>query len=237
MARGQLLHSLMAGIWNVLQSSSSLSSDLKPVIKKAAAAAVADLGLEGRFAELEQQRLIRLAGEWLAVERERPPFEVIQIEQKKTLEAGGLSFNGRIDRMDRLADGSHALIDYKTGSRATPNDWMGQRPDEPQLPLYVVTAKENVSAVAFAKLKTGDMKFAGFSLRENAIPGVKPAKSWSGLIQYWKAELERLASGFAQGEARVDPKKGLATCRNCDLQPLCRVHERLNALEEEEGNE
>jgi hypothetical protein len=139
--------------------------------------------------------------------------------------------------MDKLADGTHAIIDYKTGSRATPNDWMGERPEEPQLPLYVVSAQEPVSAVAFAKLKTGDMKFAGFSQNEKEIPGVKPAKSWSGLVQYWKTELEGLATGFAEGEASVDPKKGLATCRNCDLQPLCRVHERLDALEEEEGDE
>ncbi len=233
--RGQLLHSLMAGIWKVLKTSSSLASDLEPIIKKSAAAAVADLGLEGRFAELEKQRLIRLAGEWLAIERARKPFAVVHAEEKRTLEVGGLSLNGRIDRMDRLEDGTHAIIDYKTGSRATPNDWMGERPDQPQLPLYAVTATENVTAVAFAKLKTGDMKFAGFSLQENAIPGVKPAKSWPGLMQYWKTELESLASGFAQGEARVDPKKGLATCRNCDLQPLCRVHERLNSLADADG--
>jgi probable DNA repair protein len=242
MARGQLLHSLMAGIWGELKSSSSLSSDLELLIKKSAAAAVADLGLEGRFAELETQRLIRLAGEWLEVERGRPAFEVVQIEQKKTLDIGGLSFNGRIDRMDRLLEGemrgTHAIIDYKTGSRATANDWLGPRPDEPQLPLYVVTAKEPVSAAAFAKLRAGDMKFSGFSLNEKQIPGVRQAKSWGGLLATWKAELESLASGFAGGDARVDPKKALATCRNCDLQPLCRVHERLSALgEEEEGGE
>ena len=232
MQRGQLLHALMAGIWGELKSSSSLSSDLIQLIERCAAAAVANLGIEGRFAELEVQRLIRLAGEWLEVERGRPPFEVVRIEKKEALEIGDLTLNGRIDRMDRLADGTHAIIDYKTGSRATPNDWMGERPDEPQLPLYVVTANVGVSAVAFAKLKTGDMKFAGYSLHEKAIPGVKPAKSWSGLMLYWRAELEKLASGYSRGDARVDPKKGLATCRNCDLQPLCRVHERISALDE-----
>jgi hypothetical protein len=134
--------------------------------------------------------------------------------------------------MDKLADGSQALIDYKTGSRVTPNGWSGERPDEPQLPLYAVTAQEKISVVAFAKLKTGDMKFSGLSLDEKQLPGVKQAKSWGGLISSWKAELEALAKGFAAGDARVDPKNGLATCRNCDLQPLCRVHERLSALEE-----
>ncbi len=232
MQRGQLLHALMAGIWNELKSKERLDGDVSPVISRSAEKAVRDLKIEGRFAELEVQRLIRLAREWLEVERDRPAFEVINVEQKKTLEIGGLSLNGRIDRMDRLADGTHAIIDYKTGSRVTPNDWMGERPDEPQLPLYVITADVNVSAVAFAKLKTGDMKFAGLSFQENAIPGVKPAKSWPGLMQYWRTELEKLASGYSRGDARVDPKKGLATCRNCDLQPLCRVHERISALEE-----
>jgi len=234
MARGSLLHTLMAGIWSELKSKEGLDRDISLVVSRAAEKAVNELKIEGRFAELEKHRLVRLADEWLAVERERPSFEVVQIEQKKALEIGGLSFNGRIDRMDRFLEGemrgSHAIIDYKTGSRASPNDWMGERPDEPQLPLYAVTAGEDVSAVAFAKLKAGEMKFAGFSLREKAIPGVKPAKSWPGLMQYWKTELEHLASGFAQGEARVDPKNGLATCRKCDLQPLCRVHERLSAI-------
>jgi len=231
MQRGQLLHTLMAEIWEELKVSSSLSADLKPVIEKSAAAAVKALAIEGRFAELEKQRLIRLAGAWLDVERERPAFEVVQIEEKKTLEIGGLSLNGRIDRMDKLADGSHALIDYKTG-RATPGSWYGERPDEPQLPLYAVSAPEKVSAVAFARLQPGAMKFSGVSMIEKQIPGVKPAKSWSALIGSWQRELESLASGFAAGDARVDPKHGLATCRYCDLQPLCRVHERFSALDE-----
>ena len=232
MQRGQLLHSLMAGIWGELKTKEKLDGDISLVISRSAERAVKELEMDERLAELEKQRMVRLAGEWLDVERKRTPFEVVQIEQKRPIEIGALSFNGRIDRMDMLEDGTHAIIDYKTGSRATPKDWMGERPDEPQLPLYAVSATENVFAVAFAKLRTGAMKFAGLSLQEGAIPGVKPAKSWSGLMQYWKMELERLAAGYEKGEASVDPKKGLATCRNCDLQPLCRVHERLSALEE-----
>ena len=231
MQRGQLLHSLMAGIWGELKTHGNLAGDISSVISRAAENAVKEQHIEGHFAALERQRLMRLALEWLEVERSRAGFHVVQIEQKKAIDIGGLSFDGRIDRMDRLADGTHVIIDYKTGSRATPNDWLGERPDEPQLPLYAVSATETISAVAFAKLRAGEMKFAGLSLQEGAIPGVKPAKSWSGLLQYWKMELERLAAGYEQGEASVDPKKGLATCRSCDLQPLCRVHEKLNALE------
>ena len=234
MQRGQLLHSLMAGIWRELKTSEGLERDISSVISGAADQAVKEQDIEGPFAALEKQRLIRLARDWLEVERGREPFEVVQIERKKTIEIGGLALSGRIDRMDRLADGTHAIIDYKTG-RATRSSWMGDRPDEPQLPLYVVSAQEDVTAVAFATLRAGEMKFSGYALKDKEIPGVQAAKSWSGLVATWKRDLEKLASGFAAGEARVDPKKGNATCRQCDLQPLCRVHERLSALDEEEG--
>jgi probable DNA repair protein len=240
MQRGQLLHTLMAGIWVELRSSAALSSDLKKLIEKSAANAVQELSIEEPFAALEKQRLIRLAGEWLEVERERPAFEVVHVEQKRPLDIGGLSFSGRIDRMDRLADGTHAIIDYKTG-RATRSAWLGERPDEPQLPLYVVSADEDVTAVAFATLRPGEMKFSGYGLEGGSagksIPGVQAAKSWSGLVATWKRDLEKLAADYVAGDARVDPKKALATCRQCDLQPLCRVHEKLGALDEEEGGE
>jgi len=234
--RGQLLHSLMAGIWRELKGSSGLSADLQLLISKSAAAAVADLALEGRFAELETQRLIRLAVDWLDVERQRRPFEVLHIEEKRTLEIGSLTLSGRIDRMDKLEDGGHALIDYKTG-RATKSSWLGDRPDEPQLPLYAIGAKEDVTAVAFATLRVGEMKFSGFAAKDQEIPGVMAAKSWSGLVATWKRDLEKLADGFATGDARVDPKRGFATCRNCELHPLCRVHERISALGEQEGED
>ena len=153
------------------------------------------------------------------------------MEEKRKLAVAGLELNGRIDRMDKLEAGGHALIDYKTG-KPSPNEWLGERPDDPQLPLYALNAKEDISAVAFAKLRTGEMRYMGFSDREELIPSVKPAKDWKALFAGWKKELETLGSGFASGDARVDPKQLLHTCRYCDLQPLCRVYERVNALDD-----
>jgi hypothetical protein len=100
-----------------------------------------------------------------------------------------------------------------------------------------VTSQEDIAAVAFAKLRPGDMKFMGFSKDEKAIPGVKPAKAWSPLLRMWRDEAESLASGFAFGDALVDPKRGLQTCRRCDLHTLCRVYEKQNVLVEIEGDE
>ncbi len=230
-ARGQLLHTLMKELWTELKGSTGLQGNVEPVIERAAKAAVAQAKLEEPFAGLERKRLAKLAREWLAVERERDPFEVVAIEEKRSLAAGGLEFSGRIDRMDKLAAGGHALLDYKGGTTSR-QDWLGERPEEPQLPIYAVNAKEDVAAVAFAKLKTGDLRFSGYAREKGLLPKVEIYRDWIGLVAGWKQELEALGSGFASGDARVDPKKLLQTCRYCDLQPLCRVYERVNALED-----
>ena len=252
-ARGQLLHALFAQIWGELKSKSGLESvtpgALTSIIDGAAAAAVARLRAANpdivgdRFAALECERLAKLARAWLESERTRADFEVIAREDPRTLMAGGLSFRGRIDRMDRIVDdASHALIDYKTG-RAGSAAWLGERPDDPQLPLYAVNAGEGVSAVAFARLRTGSMRFEGVARVEGLLPKVPAVErhrhartlvsGWSELLDGWRAELDALGEGFAAGDARVDPKVPMKTCANCALQALCRVYERFDALEAE----
>ena len=235
-ARGLLLHTLMKELWSELKGSEGLHGDCSPAIERAAAAAVREAKLEEPFAALERKRLAKLARDWLEVERERPPFAVVAMEEKRNLAVAGLELNGRIDRMDRLEAGGHALIDYKTG-RPTPIEWLGERPDDPQLPLYALNAREDIAAVAFAKLKTGEMRYMGFSDRKDLIPDVKQAKDWNGLIAGWKKEVEALGSGFASGDARVDPKKLLTTCRYCDLQPLCRIYEHPSPRPSPAGGE
>jgi probable DNA repair protein len=227
--RGNLIHKLMASLWSELKTSAALETDLGPAIERAADAAVKELQLEGRFAELERARLARIAREWLEVEKARPPFEVVAVERPQNVEVAGMTFAGRIDRMDRAA-GGHVLIDYKTGGNPTPAKWRPPRPDEPQVPLYAVTAKEEIAAVAFAKLGAGRKRFMGFSRDKNFLPDVDAAKNWPSLLAEWKREAESLGAGFAAGEARVDPKRELQTCRYCDLQTLCRVYEKLNPL-------
>ncbi|HSA90638.1 MAG TPA: PD-(D/E)XK nuclease family protein [Burkholderiales bacterium] len=226
--RGKLLHALMREIWIRLKNSSSLKKNLSAVITQAAAEAVKEAKLEGRFAELERERLAKLAGEWLEVESRRAPFEVLFTEQQRDLELAGLQLQSRIDRMDRLKDGGHVLIDYKSSRFLSPRQWEGPRPDDPQLPLYAVTAPEELAAVVFGKLRAGEMRFTGFSRQPDLIPQVGvPAKPWPALLAAWKKDAEALGAGFASGDARVDPKEGLDTCRNCGLHTLCRVYEKL----------
>jgi probable DNA repair protein len=271
--RGTLLHAMLAHVWQELKSKSRLDAasdaDLVALLALAADHAIGRLrarrpdAIEGRFMELEKTRLAKLGRAWLDIERARPPFEVAAVEQKRPVSFGGVTVNAKLDRMDSLiADEqgqwlgrSRAILDYKTGS-ANVGDWLGVRPDDPQLPLYAVSQNETaaedvpassyegdggVCAVAFARLKAGDMGFRGISRDEGLIPGVatldkqrsKAAKdygSWEELLAGWRRELEALGAEFAAGEARVDPKRGDETCRYCDLKPLCRINERAFSI-------
>lgn len=254
--RGQLLHAMMAKLWSGLRDHRTLMATdparLDAMIDAAAAHAVSRVRadrpgrLEGRFAELERERLAGIAREWLALERARPPFEVRLSEEAMTLTAGNLKLQGRVDRVDRLEGGGLAVIDYKSGQVST-SSWLGERPDDVQLPLYALAADGTVDAVAFARLKTGQLGFTGIAREPGLLPGVKSVKehpgakkiaqSWPELLATWRDEIDKLGEGFASGDARVDPKYQLATCERCDLKPLCRVHERLGALAEGNGAE
>jgi len=233
--RGKLVHAMMASLWRSLKSSKALQSNLEPAVVQAAAEAVKEVGLEGRLAELERERLAKVAREWLELEKRRAPFEVIATEEKKNLSVAGLEFSARIDRIDRLEGGGHALIDYKTGGNPGTRHWEGPRPDDPQLPLYAAAVPGDLDAVAFAKVKTGEMKFIGWARAGDLVPNVKPYRDWPALLAQWKKDAEALGAAFAAGDARVDPKDALKTCRLCDLQTLCRVYEKFSGLWSEEG--
>lgn len=233
--RGNLVHLVMKALWEELGGSEALRGNCSGAIERAAAAAVRQERIEEPFAALERARLTRTAAEWLEVERQRQPFYVVMREQSLPLRAGGLEFLGRIDRMDRLASGGYALIDYKTGA-ASRRDWLDERPEEPQLPLYAINVQQDIRAIAFAKLKPGDLAFSGYAREKGLLPKVERYGDWETLIAGWRNALDTLGADFVAGDARVAPKNMLATCRQCDLQPLCRVYERLNPLAEEAGS-
>jgi RecB family exonuclease len=246
---------MMASLWRQLKDQRTLNATdpaaLATMIDEAAAQAVESVRsktpvLEGAFAGLERARLAEIAKDWLEIECARAPFEVVKLEEPMQLFAGELQLAGRIDRMDRLVEGGGlAVIDYKTGANISSMVWLGERPDDCQLPLYALAAaEEDVRAVAFARLKVGTLAFVGIAREKNLLPGVgtvprnRQVESWEAMVESWRTETAKLGQEFVASEARVDPREKLATCDRCDLQPLCRVHERIGTLDEgDEENE
>jgi len=255
--RGTLVHGLLACVWQELKSHARLQAlaerDVEGLLANAADTALERVrrsrpgAIANRFAELERKRLIALGRAWLELEKTRPPFEVARIEEKHSVCFGGLAVNARLDRMDRLhaADGSavHAILDYKTG-RVNIGDWLGPRPDEPQIPLYAVGSGETVAASVFARVKAGEMEFKGLAREAGLIPRVQPLQArgstaapgsdpWEDLLSHWREELHTLGREFVAGVARVEPKRGSETCKCCELKALCRINERSRvALED-----
>ena len=228
-ARGTLVHAVLEETWRELKTHAALCSrpDIDEVVARSGERALErverDRPLPAGFAALERQRLRRLAAEWLEVDREREPFEVIEPEEEKFAETGGVRFRVKIDRVDRLADGREMIVDYKTGI-TSPRSWESDRPEEPQLPLYGTIHEKPLAGILYARVRTGDLRFVGLVDGDVSLPGCERVEL-GAQVDRWRAVLARIGGEFREGRAEVDPRDGDRTCRHCPLPSLCRVSE------------
>jgi len=246
------MHAVLHGVWAELKDQAGLraldEAARRALVSRAAAVAVsARAGVlpevyTTKVAELEQERVTRRVMAWLEIEAGRPAFRVLESEKEHRFKIGPLTLLTRIDRIDELDDGGRLLLDYKTG-QVKLQSWLDERPDDPQLPLYALGAREDLAAVSYACLKPGAIGFLGLAARPGMPEGIgvyaekrtRPAEApdWDGLLAYWEKNLTQLSEGYAGGDARVDPKRA-QTCERCHLSTLCRIHE-LRGAELDEG--
>ena len=245
MDRGNIVHAMLAELWKSLGGRQRLDALDDPALDEIVAASVDKAignvkryraeALGGRFGTLERERLRGIARDWLAIERQRMDFEVVAIEDKRPATFGGVTVNVKLDRMDHVPGVGHFVIDYKTGE-AKPSALVPPRIDEPQLAMYALS-RDNVGGVAFAHVRAGSMEFRGIAKAEGIAPGVdlagkgrsaasKAYPTWNAALATWKSELESLGAAYAAGDARIDPKRGPATCQQCEQQPFCRIAEK-----------
>jgi len=234
--RGNLLHDALAIIWKQLNDQHTLlaldETALTTLINQTTQSVVDSLkqkrgtSIGVFYAQLEQERLTQLIADWLAQEKTRPAFSVVAIEEEVQIEFAGLPLRLRIDRIDQLANGDLLLIDYKTGQPKL-QSWQGERMDEPQLPLYAVTASKQVAAIAFAQINAKAMKWIGTGELNTNHDGINPGKQpWQQQLQEWQMHLQQLADDFIQGDARVDMKNPTTAQYAEDLLPLNRLQEQ-----------
>ena len=258
--RGQLLHAVLHAVWAgppdgirtqaELQELNDLSSFVESHVHRALAHQLRPHLRERmprRYLELEEQRLVRLVTEWLDYEAARIEFEVADTEVNRTVHLAGLTLDLRLDRIDRLNDGSQLVIDYKSGI-VSPKSWDLPRPDDVQLPLYAGFALdpgEVLGGLVFAKVRTGDLAFAGrvgdaaatlFTGLKGGSPLVKNPFTAEQLLD-WRECIQQLAKDFLSGKAEVDPRDPPKTCERCGLQTLCRIQEHQAQLEADDDSD
>ena len=252
--RGKLAHAVLQAFWDEVREQSALltmtAEQRIAIVRTNVQVALAPLRaatdeVGARLLDLEERWLEERVLELLQQDAERAPFTVEFVEDSRVIDVGGVQTRIVLDRVDRLADGSFAVIDYKTGTGAKPAAWMGERPELPQLPLYVrAIGPDQVSAVAFGIVGKGSTEYRGFARDGAVFPQLKPFDAtkapfkdyanWSDLLQAWNRRLESLAREHAQGDARLAPNPTKA-CRYCHLPGVCRSAQAL--LDAEEGGD
>lgn len=235
--RGTLLHEALAAFWQAVGSQARLKA-LDETGRAAAMAAAVETALASmpllapRLAGLERERLQGLLETWLEKELERDDFTVLETESERSLELGGLRFRVRIDRIDQLADGRLAVVDYKSG-RVSASDWRLPRPRAPQLPLYALAEHPAaVAGIAFASLRRQQMTWVTAPRKLLQSPAAEPDAGET--LQVWRHALSGLAAEIVAGVARVAPSEGRKTCQHCEFTALCRIHDAPPLPEEDE---
>lgn len=240
---GTVLHAVLQRIWKQLlpaQLDSQLICD--QVVEHSVDSVLDSFRLhtwvlqDSTLTKAYARYLCDLLQHWLMYEGQRGSnFEVIATEQQRHLEIGPLRLHVKLDRVDRLADGSHLYIDYKS-SKGRLRGWYDDGLSEPQLPLYAFS-EATLAGIATASLHPAEMGFSaltdtldripdGYTTQQmpsgrKTTPGLRRFDDLRMLQQHWKLVLEELAQAAQAGDARVVPIKN--ACQFCQRQTLCRI--------------
>ena len=188
--------------------------------------------------EIERQRLKNLLLESLEVDEQRESFTVKAVEHEINIDISNLNMKLRIDRIDVDANNNHIMIDYKS-SAPRYQDFFASRLFNPQLPVYTLYSKQDIEAIAYQQIKSGDCKIEGIASDKlsdkcfralNKCSGDSVPADWSELKSQWQNAINLVANEFISGIASVTPMLEANACQHCDLQAVCRINDYQDVL-------
>jgi RecB family exonuclease len=214
------------------------AADLRLLVERHIEQAVKEDAASGPIRALtslaERDRLVSVIMQWLGIEKERAkPFAVEMLEDNREVDLAGLKLKLRMDRVDRLADGSLILIDYKSGVQSH-KKLLSDRPKEPQLLVYAAVMDEPVDGLYFGELRNRRARPVGQGADKHFPKqrGTNQPADWDAFLQTSRETVQRLAVEFQQGHAEVAPSHG--ACAYCKVKPICRVGASSASEDDEE---
>ncbi len=176
--------------------------------------ALLDVGWRrGGFGDSEEERQFRaktVAAMHRYVERDAAETsEPVWLEKGFQFTLGRHVLRGRVDRVDKLADGGYELIDYKTGRPRTQD----QLKDDVQLSLYAVAAR-----AAWDVESSSEAYHYVLDDEKVRVPAVDIDRDWIA------ETVARVAEGI-EGQG-FEPTPSVQACGWCDYRIACPVAER-----------
>ncbi len=130
-------------------------------------------------------------------------------ERSFSFQLGPHLLRGRVDRVDRLPDGTYELIDYKTGKAKSAEDLR----QDIQLSVYQMGARESwgveTSAQSYMYVMTGEKVPVAHSEEE---------------LERVRGAIEKIGSGILRQEFQPTPTTEI--CSFCDYRIICPAAER-----------
>jgi len=237
--RGNVVHRMLELAWHDLQTQANLKakseSELDALIENVVEQVIADQSTQltedkAMLLKHERPRLSKLLKQWLILETKRPiGFSVVEREEPRQGNIGGIDFRYIIDRLDKMDDGRRLIIDYKTGA-VSRKDWTDERIAKPQMPLYSVMINRagpaDIAGISYAKVDAAKHEFLELSevgiLKTDGSHSQRYEAQWLEGKARWPELFEELANQFLAGDAQVNPIEE-KTCLYCDLQSVCRI--------------
>src|ERR1700682_2540279 len=170
---------------------------------------LAALGIQEQYQhELYEKQGIAQLQDFMAAARLAPALPVLHTEEGFEIRVGNTVVVGRIDRIDRCADGTVAIVDYKTGRARNQED----ADNSLQLSLYAIAAREKWA------YDVGSLVF--YNLEDNVA--VSTSRSESQLREACD-RVEAAAQGIADGNFKPNVD---FHCAFCSYRSLCPAKEK-----------